>query len=145
MEKQVHLLVTNCKDTSFLKLYTATVTPAFLRSFDQPSAFLDSSLVIQCAHIPSKPSSNIVREIKVLLKPLRRKKRLHKSSDVTEQTSCKGKKRLRNSSDATEQRPCKRKKQRDGNGGGETNLDGCRDLVRWGDRMEKAYAAWETG
>ena len=102
IKKQVHLLVTNCKDVSFLKLYTATVTPAFLRKFDQPSVFLDSSLVIQCAYISSKSVSYIKHEIAAVVEPLR------------------GKKRLRESSDTTEQEVCKRKKQGNGNGEDET-------------------------
>src|SRR2546423_3735901 len=92
IKKQVHLLVTNCKDIGFLKLYTSTVTPAFLRKFDQPSVFLDSSLVIQCAHIPSKPVSYIKREIAAIVEPPKGKKRLRKSSGITEQGACKRKK-----------------------------------------------------
>ncbi|XTI87289.1 hypothetical protein V2W45_403133 [Cenococcum geophilum] len=98
----VHLLVTNCKDIGFLKLYTAIVTLAFLRKFDQPSEFLDSSLVIHCAHIPSESVSYIKHEIAAVVEPSR------------------GRKRLRESSRTTEQGACKRKKQGNGNGGDET-------------------------
>lgn len=88
----VHLLVTNCKDIGFLKLYTAIVTPAFLRKFDQPSVFLDSSLIIQCAHIPSKPVSYIKHEIAAVVELSRGKKRLREWSGTTEQGACKRKK-----------------------------------------------------
>ena len=89
IKKQVHLLVTNCKDIGFLKLYTAIVTPDFLRKFDQPSVFLDSSLIIQCAHIPSEPVSYIKHEIAAVVELSRGKKRLRESSGTTEQGACK--------------------------------------------------------
>jgi hypothetical protein len=63
---------------------------------------LDSSLVIQCAHISSKSVSYIKHEIAAVVESLR------------------GKKRLRESSGTTEQGACKRKKQGNGNGGDET-------------------------
>jgi hypothetical protein len=86
IKKQVHLLVTNTSKRGFLRVYTATITTAFLRKLDQPSVFSDSSLIIQYARIPR---SDVKQEIVAIL-PSKRKKRLRE----LEQVACKRKKEL---------------------------------------------------
>jgi hypothetical protein len=89
IKKQVHLFVTDAFNRRFLRVYTATVTDAFLRKFDQPSVFSDSSLVIRYVRIPFLPVCNLKREIAVLVDPPKKKKRLGESPDVPEQGTCK--------------------------------------------------------
>jgi len=89
IKKQVHLLVTNISKRGFLRVYTATITAAFLRKLEQPSLFSDSSLIIQYASIPR---SDVIQEIAAIL-PSKRKKRLRESV-IIEQVACKRKKEL---------------------------------------------------
>jgi hypothetical protein len=91
IKKQVHLLVTNCGKAGFIRVYTATVTAAFLHKLDKPSVFSDSSLIIQYASILP---SHLEQEIAAIVAPSRVKKRLRESSVITEQVACKRKKEL---------------------------------------------------
>jgi hypothetical protein len=87
IKKQVHLLVTN---SGFIRVYTATITAAFLCKLDHPSLFSDSSFIIRYTNTPI---SNVKQEIATILEPLRRKKR-PRELVTTEQRACKKKKEL---------------------------------------------------
>ena len=97
IKNQVHLLVTNCYKAGFVRVYTATVTAAFLRKLDQPSVFSDSSLIIEYTSIPR---SNVKQEIAAIL-PSKRKKR-PRESVIIEQVACKRKKELGDKSEGEE-------------------------------------------
>jgi hypothetical protein len=90
IKKQVHLLVTNCDKAGFIRVYTATITAAFLHKLDQPSIVSDGSLIIRYARIPM---SCLKQEIAAILEPSRRKKRLCEPV-IIEQEACKRKKEL---------------------------------------------------
>jgi hypothetical protein len=91
IKKKVHLLVTDRVKAGFIRVYTATVTAAFLRKLDKPSVFSDSSLIIKYASIPT---SHLEQEITAIVRPSRMQKRLRESSVITEQVACKRKKEL---------------------------------------------------
>jgi hypothetical protein len=94
IKKQVRLAVTNRDNHRFLRLYTATISTAFLRKFEQPSVFSDSSLVIRYTRVPFLPVSHLKHGIAALVDPpIIKKKRLRESSDIMEQGACKRRKK----------------------------------------------------
>jgi hypothetical protein len=93
IKKQVHLVITDRDNHRFLRLYTATISAAFLHKFEQPSVFSDSSLVIRYTRVPFLPVSHLKHEIAALVNPPIKKKRLRESSDIMEQGACKRRKK----------------------------------------------------
>jgi hypothetical protein len=93
IKKQVRLVVTNRDNRRFLQLYIATISAAFLRKFEQPSVFSDSSLVIRYTRVPFLPVSHLKHGIAALVNPPIKKKRPRESSDIMEQGACKRRKK----------------------------------------------------
>jgi hypothetical protein len=94
IKNRVRLVVTNRDNHRFLRLYTATISAAFLRKFEQPSMFSDSSLVIRYTRVPFLPISHLRHGVAALVDPpIKKKKRLRELSDIMEQGACKRKKK----------------------------------------------------